>query len=242
MLKPVYQRILLKISGEALAGGTGFGIMPNVIQGLAAELKETTEMGVQTAMVIGGGNIFRGIRADDYGLDRVSADHIGMLATVLNSIAFRGALLNHGVPAVVLSAIPIGTMVEPYNAEKAVGYLNEGKVVIMAAGTGNPFFTTDTAAALRALEVRADALFKGTKVDGIYDSDPVTNPTARRFNRLTYDRALALNLKVMDTTAISLAKDGDLRVVVFDLTTPGNLVKIITGSDIGTVVRREESD
>lgn len=238
MGKTVYRRILLKLSGEALMGKQEFGIDPEVLSDLSAEVGELTKLGVQVALVVGGGNIFRGIRTSkEYGIDRASADYMGMLATVINCLALQERLERDGVTTRVLSAIEMRAIAEPYIRRRALRHLEKGRVVIFAAGTGNPYFTTDTAAALRAMEINADAILKATKVDGVYDSDPMVNRKARKFKELSYIDVLKKNLKVMDATAISLCMDNGLPIVVFNLTKRGNVVRVVRGEKIGTVVR-----
>jgi uridylate kinase len=235
--KPVYRRILLKLSGEALMGKQEYGIAPEVLSTLSAEVRQVTELGVQVALVVGGGNIFRGIRTSrDYGIDRASADYMGMLATVINSLALQERLERDGVVTRVLSAIEMRAIAEPYIRRRALRHLEKGRVVIFAAGTGNPYFTTDTAAALRAMEINADTILKATKVDGVYDRDPMTHSKAKKFRELTYIEVLQKNLKVMDATAISLCMDNGLPIVVFDLTKRGNIVRVVRGEKIGTIV------
>ena len=228
--------MLLKLSGEALMGDTGFGISPDVMKYVAAEIQSVTELGVETAIVVGGGNIFRGIRAASYGMDRVSADHMGMLATLINSLALQDALENFGLQTRVLSAINMHEVAEPYIVRRAIRHLEKKRVVILAAGTGNPYFTTDTAAVLRAQEVHAEILLKATKVDGVYDSDPVENRNAEFIKQIDYMQVLEKNLKAMDMTAISLAMDNDLPLVVFRLKEKGNILRVVCGEDIGTVI------
>jgi uridylate kinase len=234
---PVYKRILLKLSGEALAGQQGYGIDPDVLSGIAAEIRDVVELGVQVALVIGGGNIFRGIAASSAGMDRASADYMGMLATVINSLAMQDALEKIGVSTRVQSAIAMQEVAETYIRRRAVRHLEKGRVVIFGAGTGNPYFTTDTAASLRAMEINAQVILKGTKVDGVYSADPKKDPTAKRYDELTYIDVLQQGLQVMDATATSLCMDNHLPIVVFDLTTPGNIKKVISGQTIGTIVQ-----
>jgi len=238
LAKPAYRRILLKLSGEALMGRQAYGIDPRVLADLSSEIREVAALGVQVALVVGGGNIFRGIPTSrDYGMDRASADYMGMLATVMNSIALQERLERDGAVTRVLSAIEMRAVAEPYIRRRALRHLEKGRVVIFAAGTGNPYFTTDTAAALRAMEIHADAILKATKVDGVYDRDPLVHRGARRYRELTYLDVLKKNLKVMDATAISLCMDNDLPIVVFDLTKRGNILRVVRGEKIGTVVR-----
>jgi uridylate kinase len=235
--KPSYRRILLKLSGEALMGGQPYGIDEEILAGLSSEILEVTRLGVQVALVVGGGNIFRGIRTNrDMGIDRASADYMGMLATVINSLALQDVLERNGAMTRVLSAIEMRQIAEPYIRRRALRHLEKGRVVIFAAGTGNPYFTTDTAAALRAMEINADAILKATKVDGVYDRDPMVDPRAKKFPRLTYIDVLNKKLKVMDATAISLCMDNNLPIVVFNLTRKGNILKAVLGEKIGTVV------
>ncbi|MBR58669.1 MAG: UMP kinase [Myxococcales bacterium] len=242
------KRILLKLSGEALIGENGYGIDPPVLQRIAGEVAEVVRLGVGVAIVIGGGNIFRGVQGSTHGMDRASADYMGMIATVINGLALQDTLENEGVQTRVLSAIEMKEVAEPYIRRRAMRHLEKGRVVVFTAGTGNPFFTTDTAAALRAMEIRADILFKGTRVDGVYDSDPEKNPDAKRYLELTYDRVLAENLRVMDATAISLCRENDMNIRIFSLVEPGSIVRAVSGEDLGTIVsnRRnvfvEESD
>ena len=238
--KPRYQRVLLKLSGEALAGDKAFGISPEVIDRIAKEIRSVHELGVQIAIVIGGGNIFRGIAGTAQGMDRATSDYMGMLATVLNSLALQDCLEKLDVYTRVMSAIEMHELCEPYIRRRAVRHLEKNRVVIFAAGTGNPYFTTDTAASLRAMEVNAEVIMKATKVDGVYDDDPVTNPKAKMYKRLDYLDVLKDNLKVMDSTAISLCMDNNLPLLVFNLNTPENFRRVILGEDIGTIVRRDK--
>ena len=231
-----YKRVLLKLSGEALMGDTGFGISPDVMKYVAAEIQSVTELDVEAAIVVGGGNIFRGIRAASFGMDRVSADHMGMLATLINSLALQDALENIGLQTRVLSAINMHEVAEPFIVRRAIRHLEKKRVVILAAGTGNPYFTTDTAAVLRAQEVHAEILLKATKVDGVYDSDPVENRNAEFIKQIDYMQVLEKNLKAMDMTAISLAMDNNLPLVVFKLKEKGNVLRVVCGEDIGTVI------
>lgn len=235
--RPVYRRVLLKLSGEALLGEGEHGIAPEVVAQIAGEVREVHERGVEMGIVIGGGNIFRGTLGDSLGMDRVAADHMGMLATVINGLALQDALERGGVMTRLLSAIEMRQVAEPFIRRRAIRHLEKGRVGIFAAGTGNPYFSTDTAAALRALEIRADVILKATRVDGIYDSDPETNRKARKFKALTYQQVLERNLRVMDAAAISLCRDNALPIVVFKLLEPGNIMKVILGEGIGTVVR-----
>jgi uridylate kinase len=231
-----YRRVLLKISGEALAGPAGYGIDPGVLGTFAEELKEVHALGCELALVIGGGNIFRGLAASTRGVDRATADYMGMLATVINALALQDALEKRGVPTRVLSAIEMQQVAEPYIRRRATRHLEKGRVVIFAAGTGNPFFTTDTAASLRAMEIGAQVIFKATKVDGVYDADPLKHPDAKRFEELTYIDVLNRQLQVMDATAISLCMDNALPILVFNLLQPGNIARAVSGARIGTLV------
>ena len=233
-----YKRILLKLSGEALLGEEkDFGIDRTFLEYLAGEIKDVQRFHVEIAAVVGGGNIFRGVSDGAHGMDRVSADHMGMLATVINALSLQDALERVGVFTRVLSAIEMREVAEPFIRRRAIRHMEKGRVAIFAAGTGNPYFSTDTAAALRAMEIKADIILKGTKVDGIYDSDPVKNPKARRFDRLTYLEVLQKGLKVMDTTAISLCMDNHLPIIVYDIKRPGNLRRIVLGERVGTLVK-----
>jgi uridylate kinase len=233
---PAYRRIVLKLSGEALAGSQGYGIAPEVLSRIAEEVREVTRLGVQVAIVIGGGNIFRGIAASAGGMERATADYMGMLATVINALALQDALEKAGLQTRVLSAIEMRAVAEPYIRRRAIRHLEKGRVVIFAAGTGNPFFTTDTAGALRAIEIGADAIMKATKVDGIYSADPKQDASAERLARMTYIDALNRRLGVMDTTAISLCMENALPIIVFDLTRPGNIKRIVLGEPVGSIV------
>ncbi len=238
MGKPVYRRILLKLSGEALMGKQEYGIDDGILAVLSEEIREVASLGVQIALVVGGGNIFRGIRTSrEYGIERASADYMGMLATVINSLALQERLEHDGMVTRVLSAIEMRSIAEPYIRRRALRHLEKGRIVIFAAGTGNPYFTTDTAAALRAMEIHSDAILKATRVDGVYDKDPLVHKNARKFQELTYIEVLQRNLKVMDATAISLCMDNHLPIVVFNLTKRGNIRRVVLGETIGTVVR-----
>ena len=231
-----YQRLLLKLSGEAMAGEQNFGLCPRTVRAVAREIGEVWELQVQIGVVIGGGNIFRGVAASAQEMDRAQADYMGMLATVINSLALQDALEKEGVPARVMSAISMMQVAEPYIRRRAIRHLEKGRVVIFAAGTGNPFFTTDTAAALRAIEIGAQALLKGTKVDGVYNQDPVINPQAQKYDHLGYMEVIQRGLKVMDTTAVTMALEQHLPIIVFKLLEPGNMKKLLQGQNIGTVV------
>ena len=235
--KSSYKRILLKLSGEILAGDRGFGIDPHVIAALADQVKDVRALGVEVGIVIGGGNIFRGVQAGAQGLDRASGDYMGMLATAMNALALQDILEQRGVHTRVMSAIEMRAIAEPYIRRRATRHLEKGRVVIFACGTGNPYFTTDTAASLRAMEIGAEVLLKGTKVDGVYDSDPKKNPAAKPLRELTFMDVLQKELKVMDAAAISLCMDNSLPIVVFDVGVAGNLRRVVTGEKIGTVIR-----
>ena len=235
-MKPAYQRILLKLSGEALMGDDAYGINRATIDRIVAEVAAVTQIGVQVGVVIGGGNIFRGVALGAEGIDRATADYMGMLATVMNALALQDAMRRVGVVSRVQSALNLEQVAEPYIRGKALRYLEEGKVVIFAAGTGNPFFTTDTAAALRGVEMSAEVVLKGTKVDGIYTADPLTDPQARRYDRLTFEEAIVNNLKVMDATALTLCRDQDLPICVFSIFKPGALKRVVMGEAEGTFV------
>jgi uridylate kinase len=234
--RPAYRRIVLKLSGEALAGSQGYGIDPLVIERVAAEVREVAALKVEVAIVIGGGNIFRGVAASAVGMDRATADYTGMLATVINALALQDALEKVGLQTRVLSAIEMRAVAEPYIRRRAIRHLEKGRVVIFAAGTGNPFFTTDTAGALRAVEIGADAIMKATKVDGIYSADPKQDKNAQRLERVTYIEVLNRGLQVMDATAISLCMDNKLPIIVFDLTRSGNIKRIVLGEAVGSIV------
>jgi len=236
MAEPKYKRILLKLSGEALMGEGKYGIDTHTLSQIASEVKEVVGLGVEVALVIGGGNIFRGVSGAAKGMDRSSADYMGMLATVINSLALQDALEKIDVSTRVQSAIEMRQVAEPYIRRRASRHLEKGRVVIFAAGTGNPFFTTDTAAALRAMEIRADVMLKATKVDGVYTADPKKDSSAHRYATLSYMDVLQKELKVMDATAVSLCMDNDMPLVVFDLTHPGNVMRVVMGEDVGTLV------
>ncbi len=236
MDRPVYRRVLLKLSGEALMGKSSFGIDPEVVDMIASEIRGVVDLGVQLGVVIGGGNIFRGIEAGARGMDRTSADYMGMLATVINSLALQSALEHRGVVTRVQTAIEMKAVAEPFIQRRAVRHLEKGRVVIFGAGTGNPYFTTDTAATLRAVEIKADILIKATKVDGIYDRDPVRDANAVKYEKISYTEVLTKNLKVMDSTAISLCRDNALPLVVFNIQAAGNIKRVVCGEAVGTVV------
>ena len=235
-MQVVYKRILLKLSGEALMGGDSFGINTDVIDYVAAEIKEIFGMGVQPGLVIGAGNIFRGVAGASKGMDRATADNMGMLATVINSLALQDALERHGVLTRVMSAIPMQSVCEPYIRRRATRHLEKGRAVIFAAGTGNPYFTTDSAGVLRALEIDANVIIKATKVDGVYDKDPVTNADAVKFDRLSYDDVLIKGLRVMDATGIALAKDDNKPIIVLNMNVAGNIRKAVCGEHVGTMI------
>jgi len=234
--RPAYRRVVLKISGEALAGDLGYGIDPAVLDRIGVEVRDVTALGVQVGIVIGGGNIFRGVAASAGGMDRATADYMGMLATIINALALQDALEKAGVQTRVLSAIEMRAVAEPYIRRRAIRHLEKGRVVIFAAGTGNPFFTTDTAGALRAVEIGADAIMKATKVDGIYSADPKRDQRAERLERVTYIDVLNRGLQVMDSAAISLCMDNKLPIIVFDLTRSGNIKRIVLGEPVGSIV------
>jgi uridylate kinase len=234
----MYHRILLKVSGESLAGPEGFGIEPEAVARVAHEVKEIQEMGVEVALVIGGGNIFRGLRASARGMDRTAADHMGMLATIINALAMQNYLEKIGAVTRVQSAIEIQQLAEPFIRRRAVRHLEKGRIVIFAAGTGNPYFTSDTAASLRAVEINAEVILKGTRVDGVYDSDPEINPDAKLFDKLTYLDVIKKQLKVMDATSVTLCMDNNIPIRVFNIMIPGNLKRIMRGEKVGTVVAR----
>lgn len=234
--QPVYKRILLKLSGEALAGKQGHGINTSVIKQIAQDVAEVHRTGVEIGLVIGGGNIFRGVAASAEGMDRASSDYMGMLATMINSLALQDALEKEGVPTRVQSAIAMAEIAEPYIRRKAMRHLEKGRIVIFGAGTGNPYFTTDTAASLRAMEINAQVLMKATKVDGIYDKDPVKHADAVKYDKISYIDVLNKGLQVMDSTAISLCMDNKLPILTFDLAKPGNILKVVQGQQVGTLV------
>lgn len=238
MTRPKYNRVLLKLSGEALMGDESFGISPDMIKYVAEEVRSIFDLGVQLAIVVGGGNIFRGVSAASYGMDRVSADRMGMLATVINSLALQDALEGRGIQTRVQTAISMHEVAEPFISRRAIRHLEKGRVVIFAAGTGNPYFTTDTAAVLRAQEIQAEILLKATKVDGLYDADPAIQQNAKFIEKIRYMEVLEKQLHVMDMTAISLAMDNDLPLVVFNLTSKGNIRKVVCGEVIGTQIRK----
>lgn len=231
-----YKRVLLKLSGEALMGDAGYGIDPKVVEDLAAQMKQIVDDGIEVAVTVGGGNIFRGMAGSAEGMDRSQADYIGMLATCMNALALQDGFERAGIPTRVMSAIEMRQVAETYIRRRAIHHLEKGRVVIFAAGTGNPYFTTDTTAALRALEIGAECLMKATKVDGIYDCDPVKNPDAKRYDRISYIDVLAKGLHVMDSTATSLCMDNKMPILVFDLTVNGNISRVLKGENVGTTV------
>ncbi len=233
---PVYRRVLLKLSGEALLGSRPYGIDPEIVRGIAAQVTEARSSGVEIALVVGGGNIFRGLAAASGGMDRATADYMGMLATAMNGLAMQDALEQSGCPTRVMSAIAMNEICEPYIRRRAVRHLEKGRVVVLVAGTGNPYFTTDTAATLRAVELRAEVILKATRVDGVYDADPEKHPTATRYARIGYTELLANRLEALDATAVSLAMDNQMPIVVFDMTQPGNIVRAVRGEPIGTLI------
>lgn len=235
-MQPVFKRILLKLSGEALAAGQGFGVDPTRVHEIAAELREVHELGVQMAIVVGGGNFFRGVAQQARDMDRVSADHMGMLATVINALALQDALEKQHVYTRVMSAIEMNQVAEPFIRRRAIRHLEKNRLVIFAAGTGSPYFSTDSAASLRAMEIKADAILKATKVDGIYDADPVIVKDAKMFDQISYLEILKRGLKVMDATAISLCRDNNLPIVIFNLNTRGNIRRVVSGEKVGSLV------
>jgi uridylate kinase len=235
-VKAKYRRVVIKLSGEGLAGDAGFGISPAVIRGAAEEIREVHGLGVQIAIVIGGGNIIRGVSAASEGMDRATADYMGMMAGVINGVALQDALEKEDVPTRVLSALTIQEVAEPYIRRRAIRHLEKGRIVIFAAGTGNPYFTTDTAAALRAAEIHADLIMKATKVDGVYDADPNKEAGAQRFEQVSYEEAIRRNLQFMDQTAIQLCRQNGVPIVVFDMTVRGNIRKVVSGETVGTLV------
>jgi uridylate kinase len=235
-----YKRVLLKLSGESLMGQKGFGIDHNVLEFFSTEVKKVHDLGVQLGIVIGGGNIYRGLSADDQGIDRVTGDQMGMLATVINSLALQNAIEHKGIFTRLMSAIKMEEMAEPYIRRRAQRHLEKGRVVIFGAGTGHPYFSTDTAASLRAVEIGADVIIKGTRVDGVYDSDPERNPNAFKFKNISYMDILKKNLRVMDLTAISLCQENNLPIVVFNMNVPDNLLKLVQGENVGTLIKSME--
>lgn len=240
-IRPRFKRILLKLSGEALMGDESFGIDPSVLEAVASEISSVHKLGVEVAIVIGGGNIFRGLQSDKYGMGRVAADYMGMLATVINALALSEALQSIGAETRVMTAIDMIKIAEPYVRGRAISHLSKNCIVLFGAGTGNPFFTTDTAAALRAMEIDADILMKATKVDGVYDADPELEPSAKKFPQLTYREVIKRNLKVMDLTGVSLAMGQELPIIVFNLRKKGNIIKAVNGEKVGTLITGEPS-
>ncbi|MGH9431839.1 MAG: UMP kinase [Terriglobia bacterium] len=238
MAEPVFQRIMLKLSGEALMGQQGFGVDPETVRRIASEVQEVRDLGVQMAVVVGGGNFIRGVAASASGIDRVVADQMGMLATIINALALQDALEKSGAQTRVVTAIEMREVAEPFIRRRAIRHLEKGRVVILAGGTGNPYFSTDTAAALRAMEIKAEVILKATKVDGVYDADPVKDPDAKMFRRISYLEVLSKRLAVMDTTAISLCMDNSLPIIIFNLNVPGNLKRVVTGEKVGSWVER----
>ncbi|MBP6837678.1 MAG: UMP kinase [Kofleriaceae bacterium] len=238
--KPAYKRILLKLSGEALMGPQGYGISPEVLGQIAVEVAEVARLGVEVAIVVGGGNIFRGISESAKGMDRASADYVGMLATVMNAVSLQDALEKQGVTTRVQSAIPMSQLAEPYIRRRAMRHLEKGRIVIFGAGTGNPFLPTDTGAALRAMEIGPAILLKATKVDGVYEKDPRKHADARRYSTVTFTDALKQDLGVMDATAFALCRDNELPIMVFDMTHPGNIKRVIAGEQVGTTIVKDD--
>ena len=232
-----YRRILLKLSGEALSGKRGYGFDSTAIETISRQVKEVHDLGIETAVVVGGGNIFRGLEASADGMNRVTADQMGMLGTMINGLALQDSLEKTGVSVRVLSSRSVDELVEPFNRRQTLGYLEQGHIVIFVGGTGNPFFSTDTAASLRAAQIDADVILKGTKVDGVYDGDPVKDPAAKKFDTITFGEVLNLGLKVMDSTAIAMCRDNNIPVVVFNLTKEGTLLRVVNGEPLGTIVK-----
>jgi uridylate kinase len=238
MAEPAFHRILLKLSGEALMGNQGFGVDPDLVGRIASEIQEVRDMGVQVAVMVGGGNFIRGVAASASGIDRVVADHMGMLATIINALALQDALEKFGAHTRVVTAIEMREVAEPFIRRRAIRHLEKGRVVILAGGTGNPYFSTDTAAALRAMEIKAEVILKATKVNGVYDADPKKEPDAKMFARISYLDVLSKRLAVMDTTAISMCMDNSLPIIIFNLNVPGNLMRVVTGEKVGSLVER----
>ena len=237
----LYKRVLLKLSGEALAGEQKFGIVPETIQPLCREIKKLHETGIQIALVVGGGNIFRGIKSSEKGIDRVTADYMGMLGTVINGLAFQDALEKTGVSSRLMSSISIVELSEPFIRRRAIKYLEDGQIVIFAGGTGNPYFSTDTAASLRAAQINAEVILKGTKVDGVFESDPVKNPGAKKFDVISFNEVLKRGLKVMDATAIAMCRDNGIPIIVFNLTRKDALLRLVNGEPEGTIVKEDSN-
>ncbi len=242
MPKPAFKRVMIKISGEALMGTQAYGINTEVLGMVASEIADTAKLGVEVAVVVGGGNIFRGVSESARGMDRASADYVGMLATVMNAVSLQEAIEKNGVVTRVQSAIPISQLAEPYIRRRAIRHLEKGRVVIFGAGTGNPFFTTDTAASLRAMEIGAEILLMAKNVDGVYDKDPKKHADARRYSQVSYGEALTKNLKVMDATAFALCRDNEMRIVVFELATRGNIQRVVCGESIGTTIVKDNQE
>jgi uridylate kinase len=240
MSKLKYKRVLLKLSGESLMGDKGFGIDNKVLQFFSEEIKKVHDIGLQIGIVIGGGNIYRGLSANDQGIDRVTGDQMGMLATMINSLALQNAVEKKGIYSRLMSSIKMEEIAEPYIRRRALRHLEKGRVIIFGAGTGHPYFSTDTAASLRAVEIQADAIIKGTRVDGVYDSDPEKNPSAFKFDKISYLDILKKNLKVMDLTAVSLCQENNLPMIIFNMDKPGNLLRVVRGETVGTVVHEKE--
>jgi uridylate kinase len=236
---PAYRRILLKLSGEVMAGAEGFGIDPQRVQALAAEVAEVVRTGVQIGLVVGGGNFFRGVAPAAQNMDRVTADHMGMLATVINALALQDALEKQGIPTRVMTAIEMHQVAEPYIRRRAIRHLEKGRIVVFAAGTSNPYFSTDTAATLRALEIKAEVIAKATRVDGVYDKDPLKFPDAVLYKRITYTEVLSRALKVMDASAVAMCRDNQLPIIVFNLNVPGNIMRMVKGEPLGTLITSE---
>lgn len=237
MQSPKYKRILLKLSGESLSGKNGDPLDPETLEKYAIEIQAAKEKGVEIAIVIGGGNIFRGAIGENIGIERSQGDYMGMLATVINGIAIQGILEKHGMYTRLVSAIQMNAIAEPFIRRRAIRHLEKGRIVIFGAGTGNPYFTTDSAGSLRAIEISADVVLKGTRVDGVYSADPEKDPSATKYNQLSFDEAIAKNLKIMDMTAFTLCKENKLPIIVFDMNKPGNLLKLVMGEDIGTLIK-----
>jgi len=234
-----YKRVLLKLSGESLMGDKSFGISPDKLNHYAREIKKIVSQGIETAIVIGGGNIFRGLQAEDSGIERVQGDYMGMLATVINGIALASILEEHGIYARLVSAIEMKEVAEPYIRRRAIRHLEKGRVVIFSGGTGSPYFTTDSAAALRASEIKADVILKGTRVDGIYTADPEKDPSAKKYDKISFQEVISKNLKVMDMTAFTMCQENDIPIVVFDINIDNNLMRVAEGAEVGTLVERK---
>ena len=236
-----YKRVLLKLSGEALSGKLGYGFDSHATDAISSQIKDVYDSGVQLAIVVGGGNIFRGLEASADGMDRVTADHMGMFATMINGLALQDALEKTGIPARILSSRSVEELVEPFNRRQAIWYLENGHIVIFVGGTGNPFFSTDTAASLRAAQINADVILKGTKVDGVYEGDPVKDPSVKKFNVISFSEVLNRGLQVMDATAIAMCRENNIPVIVFNLTSAGTLYKVINGEQVGTIVKENDN-